>query len=333
MFFVSCGLPKIDHDYFPTGTCILGFWGCNSISHWLSLTDRNCYELDKELQDRTSWNNWNVLAHHCLHWISSLGLSQWVDLVPCVTQELRYKMLCNTLSVILLPAVGRWLKLGIDTPRNSPSQSRFNPGSASENFRDLYRLEGHFRRISVNYRSQDVSDTFKSNSVSEDRWFIFTDDFPVFSREKHIPLPFRWFPCGLTVVLCQSSVPHRDFDHLRSAAGGLRAGELVFKTPVGWWLVGRSYHSMYWGLEYSKNGEPLNINQPGLHGMKEDDRGILNSSYDSIMFNGESLGMWVCHHAINHPWLGMFFWHLSVVMWGLVYEIVFTHKRRITPNN
>ena len=117
MFFVSCGLPKIDHDYFPTGTCILGFWGCNSISHWLSLTDRNCYELDKELQDRTSWNNWNVLAHHCLYWISSLGLSQWVDLVPCVTQELRYKMLCNTLSVILLPAsssswpvarVGHW---------------------------------------------------------------------------------------------------------------------------------------------------------------------------------------------------------------------------------
>ena len=297
MFFVSCGLPKIDHDYFPTGTCILGF------------------------------------AHHCLHWISSLGLSQWVDLVPCVTQELRYKMLCNTLSVILLPAVGRWLKLGIDTPRNSPSQSRFNPGSVSENFRDLYRLEGHFRRISVNYRSQDVSDTFKSNSVSEDRWFIFTDDFLVFSQEKHIPLPFRWFPCGLTVVLCQSSVPHRDFDHLRSAAGGLRAGELVFKTPVGWWLVGRLYHSIYWGLEYSKNGEPLNINQPGLHGMKEDDRGILNSSYDSIMFNGESLGMWVCHHAINHPWLGMFFWHLSVVMWGLVYEIVLTHKRRITPNN
>ena len=242
-------------------------------------------------------------------------------------------MLCNTLSVILLPAVGRWLKLGIDTPRNSPSQSRFNPGSVSENFRDLYRLEGHFRRISVNYRSQDVADTFKSNSVSEDRWFIFTDDFPVFSREKHIPLPFRWFPCGLTVVLCQSSVPHRDFDHLRSAAGGLRAGELVFKTPVGWWLVGRLYHSIYWGLEYSKNGEPLNINQPGLHGMKEDDRGILNSSYDSIMFNGESLGMWVCHHAINHPWLGMFFWHLSVVMWGLVYEIVLTHKRRITPNN
>ena len=181
MFFVSCGLPKIDHDYFPTGTCILGFWGCNSISHWLSLTDRNCYELDKELQDRTSWNNWNVLAHHCLYWISSLGLRQWVDLVPCVTQELRYKMLCNTLSVILLPAVGRWLKLGIDTPRNSPSQSRFNPGSVSENFRDLYRLEGHFRRISVNYRSQDVSDTFKSNSVSEDRWFIFTDDFLVFS--------------------------------------------------------------------------------------------------------------------------------------------------------
>lgn len=89
--------------------------------------------------------------------------------MPCVTQELRYKMLCNTLSVILLPAVGRWLKLGIDTPRNSPSQSRFNPGSVSENFRDLYRLEGHFRRISVNYRSQDVSDTFKSNSVSEDR--------------------------------------------------------------------------------------------------------------------------------------------------------------------
>ena len=136
MFFVSCGLPKIDHDYFPTGTCILGFWGCNSISHWLSLTDRNCYELDKELQDRTSWNNWNVLAHHCLYWISSLGLRQWVDLVPCVTQELRYKMLCNTLSVILLPAVGRWLKLGIDTPRNSPSQSRFNPGSVSENFRE-----------------------------------------------------------------------------------------------------------------------------------------------------------------------------------------------------
>ena len=243
-------------------------------------------------------------------------------MVPCVAQELRYKMLCYTLSVILLPAVGRWLKLGIDTPRNSPSQSRFNPGSVSENFRDLYRLEGHFRRISVNYRSQDVSDTFKSNSVSEDRWFIFTDDFPVFSREKHIPLPFRWFPCGLTVVPCQTSVPHRDFDHLRSAAGGLRAGELVFKTPVGWWLVGRLYHSIYWGLEYSKDGEPLNLNQPGLHGMKEDDRGILNSSYDSIMFNGESLGMWVCHHAINHPWLGMFFWHLSVVMWGMVYEIV-----------
>ena len=56
---------------------------------------------------------------------------------------------------------------------------------------------------------------------------------------------------------------------------------------------------MYWGLEYSKNGEPLNINQPGLHGMKEDDRGILSSSYDSIMFNGESLRMWVCHHAMT----------------------------------
>lgn len=37
-------------------------------------------------------------------------------------------------------SIGRWLKLGIDTPRNSPSQSRFNPGSVSENFRDLYAL-------------------------------------------------------------------------------------------------------------------------------------------------------------------------------------------------
>ena len=33
--------------------------------------------------------------------------------------------------------------------------------------------------------------------------------------------------------------------------------------------------------------------------MEEDDRGILNSSYDSIMFNGESLRMWVCHHAMT----------------------------------
>ena len=41
MFFVSCGLPKIDHDYFPTGTCILGFWGCNSISHWRIETAMN----------------------------------------------------------------------------------------------------------------------------------------------------------------------------------------------------------------------------------------------------------------------------------------------------
>ena len=159
---------------------------------------------------------------------------------------------------------------------------------------------------------------------------------------------YRWFSCiflGKTYTTAISLISLRAHSgplSELSSTSRLRSSSICCGWPSGrrisvqnpcWLMISWEIHSIYWGLEYSKNGEPLNINQPGLHGMKEDDRGILNSSYDSIMFNGESLGMWVCHHAINHPWLGMFFWHLSVVMWGLVYEIVLTHKRRITPNN
>ena len=67
--------------------------------------------------------------------------------------------------------------------------------------------------------------------------------------------------------------------------------------------------------------------QPGLNGMIE---GYRTAHMILPLLNGDSLGMWVCHHAINHPWLGMFFWHLFVVMWGMVFDVGDGFRRAAT---
>ena len=150
VFLFFCGLPKIDHDYFPTGTCILGFRGCNYINHWLT--------------NYRTGTPWTIEMY--LHTTVVLD-SSWIKPVSgfwCPVLRSFGIRCCAThwvwSSFQQLAGGSSWALTRQETPhlRVGSFLGQFQRSVSS--WRSFSRI---FSELS-DYRFQDVSNTFKSNS-------------------------------------------------------------------------------------------------------------------------------------------------------------------------